>query len=679
MQQSVILDFLKELSVGFKSAKSYPPGHPVMEKVVTNTIAQLSRVFADYAEFSFYFMEKTVIFQDIRIDVSKSLAILSFIEALRKNEIESLTFYTGVSNDDMKNLYEVMSSSKLKIKEYGDAATMLQSKGTEKIRINAVKFGIQTGATAQVAQVSQGVSTAIDAAEVTRLIDNFRRLVEKGIALVEAKVEFDKIIVGGEKMPGESQTTHSSSVAEILENLSYDQRIALLKDIEFKPFILKILANFSEEKLLEIILARTNETGEIKKILGALNEDKFSKLLPLLKEKIPNIYEYLAQMGLMLNEKITSLFSRDDLDSTIRPYYNMLYSQNARVREEGLKSLTTLADRFIRQDQIELAGEIAQRLSVSFEQEPVPEVISNSLEQIYSLYNTAYSANQNKICDVIIEPFNRILGRQGISLQFKKAIINFMGETRNPKILPALISFLWETGLYPEVRAAIIKFGKESVSELLLTLREAEDYSLRMKIVDILKNIGSDAVEILLNNIDTPEWYLRRNILIILGEIATKEICPRLENLLIDLDDRVRLELARTFIKLDYEPGLRLLLKDSATEVRAEALHGLRKSISVKELTELLPAFKEKGDALHAELLKIIAEKQAKEAFSTIVDYLKGMELRDDQTAQELKQLALSTLIKLSHPEMKTVLAEFANSRDRFTANLSQSMLKKLT
>ncbi|MEO0205707.1 MAG: hypothetical protein ABIL22_03405 [candidate division WOR-3 bacterium] len=469
MQQSVILDFLKELSVGFKSAKSYPPGHPVMEKVVTNTIAQLSRVFADYAEFSFYFMEKTVIFQDIRIDVSKSLAILSFIEALRKNEIESLTFYTGVSNDDMKNLYEVMSSSKLKIKEYGDAATMLQSKGTEKIRINAVKFGIQTGATAQVAQVGQGVPTAIDAADVTRLIENFRRLVEKGIAMVEAKVEFDKIIVSGEKMPGESQTTHSSSVAEILENLSYDQRIALLKDIEFKPFILKILANFSEEKLLEIILARTNETGEIKKILGALNEDKFSKLLPLLKEKIPNIYEYLAQMGLMLNEKITSLFSREDLDSTIRPYYNMLYSQNARVREEGLKSLTTLADRFIRQDQLELAGEIAQRLSVSLEQEPVPEVISNSLEQIYSLYNTAYSANQNKICDVIIEPFNRILGRQGISLQFKKAIINFMGETRNPKILPALISFLWETGLYPEVRAAIIKFGKESVSELLLT------------------------------------------------------------------------------------------------------------------------------------------------------------------------------------------------------------------
>ncbi len=96
MSQTFILDFLKDLAVGFKSAKSYPSGHPIMEKVVSNTLAQISKISADYPEFSFYFLEKTVIFQNIRFDISKNLAVLSFIEALRKNEIESLTFSLGV-------------------------------------------------------------------------------------------------------------------------------------------------------------------------------------------------------------------------------------------------------------------------------------------------------------------------------------------------------------------------------------------------------------------------------------------------------------------------------------------------------------------------------------------------------------------------------------------------------
>lgn len=678
MQQTNISDFLKELAVGFKSAKSYPPGHPVMEKVVASTVAQLSKIYADYAEFSFYFLEKTIIFQDIRIDVSKNIAVMSFIEALRKNDIESLTFSSGVTSEDVKNLYEVMSSSKLKIKEYGDASVMLQSKGTEKIKINAVKFGIQTSATVQIAQEKRTVASTTEATDIAEAIKNFKELVERGVAVVETRTEFEKIVNSGDNIPIGSQANHSEVVSKILENLSSEHRIELLRNIELKPFVLKILSNLSEEKLLELIVARADEIGETKKVLSVLSEDKFSKLLPMLKDKIPNIYEYLAQMGLLLSERLTALFSRDDLYSTIRPYYNMLDSQNARVREEGIKSLATLADRFIRQGYVDIVEEIGLRLVSSLEQEPVPEVISNSLEQIYNLYNVAHLNNQTKICNIIIDPFNRILGRSGISLQFKKSIINFMGETENPVVLPALISFLWETGLYPEVRAAIIKFGKDSVAELLLTLKEAEDYSLRMKIVDILKNIGKDALEILLKNIDTPEWYLRRNILIILGEIGTQEICARLEILFTDPDDRVRLELVRTFIKLNYELGLKLLLGDSAIEVRAEALRGLKKSISTEEINELLPALKEKGDAYHAELLKIIGEKKIKEAFNIIVDYLKNLELRDDQIAQGLKQLALSTLIRLSHPEIRNVLEEFANSHDKFIANLSQAMLKKV-
>jgi len=678
MHQTFILDFLKELAVGFKSAKSYPPGHPIMEKVVSNTLAQISKIFADYPEFSFYFLEKTVIFQDMRFDVSKNLAVLSFIEALKKNEIESLTFSSGVNNEDVKNLYEVMSSSKLKLKEYGGPSEMLEAKGTQKIKINAVKFGIQTGATVQVAQESKGAEVSVETSDLQEEIESFKKLVEKGISAIELRQEFKRLSEKAEGVSALSQMTQSEAVAKILENLPYEHRIELFKELELKPFVLRILSNLSEDNLLELIITKQNDFGEMKKILGVMSDDKFAKLLPILKEKIPNIYEYLAQMGLLLSEKLTSIFSREDLHSTIRPYYNMLDSQNAKVREEGIKSLATLAGRFIQQGHIEIAKEITQRLVVALEQESVSEVVSNTLEEIYNLYNTARLSNLTKICDALVEPFNKILSRPGIPLSIKKLMINFMGETMNPAVLPALMTFLWESGLYPEVRAAIIKIGKDAVPELLLTLKEAEDYSFRMKIIDILKNIGKEALDTLLKNIDAPEWYMRRNIVNIIGEIGDKEICPNLEILINDPEDRVRLELVRAFIKLEYEKGLKSLLKDSAIEVRAESLRGLRKLISNEEIGELIPLLKEKGDAFHAELLKIIGERKLIEAFPFIVDYLRNLTLRDDQTAQGLKQVAFSVLIRLSLPETKAVLEEFANSRDKFLADLARSAIKRI-
>ncbi len=578
----------------------------------------------------------------------------------------------------MKNLYEVMGSSKLKLKEYGGPAEMLQAKGTEKIKINAVKFGIQTGAAVQIIQEKIAPEPSKGEANIDEAIEKFKRLIEKGLTALEMKQKFNELIESTNGMSTQNQIKQGEALAKILENLPYEYRIELLKEVELKPFVLKVLSNLDEKSLLQLIITQEGRGEGIKKILSNLSDDKFAKLLPMLKEKIPNIYEYLAQMGLILSEKLTSVFSREDLYSTIRPYYNMLDSQNAKVREEGIKSLATIAGRFLQQGHLEITTEIIQKICLVLEQEAVVDVVNDSIEEISNLYNIARSFNLEKICDMIVEPFNKILSRPDIPLQIKKALINFVGETQNRVALSALMSLLWESGVYPEVRAAIVKIGKGVVPELLLTLKEAEDYSLRMKIIDILKNIGKDVLDILLKNIDTPEWYMRKNIVNIIAEIGDKEICPKLEILINDPEDRVRLELVRAFIKLEYEKGLKVLLKDPAIEIRAESLRGLRKTISNEEISELLAALKDRGDAFHAELLKIIGERKLTTAYPFIVDYLRNIIMRDDQIAQELKQIAFSTLIRLSPLELRTILEEFANSRDKLLAELARSAIKRI-
>ena len=210
-------------------------------------------------------------------------------------------------------------------------------------------------------------------------------------------------------------------------------------------------------------------------------------------------------------------------------------------------------------------------------------------------------------------------------------------------------------------------------------LKDAEDYSLRMKLIDIIKNIGEYGIKALVDNLGISEWYLRRNIILILGEIGDKSVIDHMVPLLEDKEDRVRLELVKAFTKLEYEKGLIKALNDSSVEVKAEALRGLRKKISVETVQELLSLFKKKGDAIHIELLKIIAEKKITKAAESIAEFLQSLELRDDSIAQSLKELGVTTLYKLDADNTKILLKGFTLSKDKMLANLAVAALKRVT
>jgi HEAT repeat protein len=200
-----------------------------------------------------------------------------------------------------------------------------------------------------------------------------------------------------------------------------------------------------------------------------------------------------------------------------------------------------------------------------------------------------------------------------------------------------------------------------------------------MKLIDIIKNIGEYGIKALVDNLGISEWYLRRNIILILGEIGDKSVIDHMVPLLEDKEDRVRLELVKAFTKLEYEKGLIKALNDPSVEVKAEALRGLRKKISVEIVEKLIPLFKRKGDAIHIELLKIIAEKKVTKAAESIAEFLQSLELRTDSTAQSLKELGVTTLYKLDVDNIKILLKDLTFSKDKMLANLAGAALKRIT
>jgi len=680
VEQAVIADFIKEIAVGFRSAKSYPPGHPVMEKVISNTMAQLEKLQTELPEFSIYFLEQTVIFQDLRFDMTKNPAVKVLLDALRKIELDSMTFQQGILPNDIKNLYDVISTPRMKVKQYGDAGAMLESKGTVNIKINAVKFGIQKGGAVQV--MDKKAKEKKDEKEIIDAIMNLKRFVERAGPFAETKKRFKEVVGDIEGTPEVSWDTYSKAVEEIIDLLPAGEQVEVFQGTEVKPFLVRLLSKFDSDFLVNLILnwVESKNQANINRLIKGMDESKFVKLMPVLKEKMPNIVEHLAQAGvkLLLSDKMSSIVSEDDLRMSIKPYFAMLDSQNANIREEALKSLMALANRFIVQGSYDMAKDIVLRVHYAIDQESVNEVIDRLIDDLLRLITTSKEHGHEEFCGQLIQPFNTILSREGLTQEFKKKIIKLLSETGNPSVLPTLFSFLWESGIYPDVRAAIIKFGKDAVDQALITLKEVEDYNIRMRLVDILQNIGDEAIELLLKHLDTPEWYLRRNILTVFGAVGKKDIVDRLKPLLLDDDYRVRLELTKTFANLDYTEGLLKALEDSSFEVKAEALRGLKKKISAEKLVEFLPSFKETGDEIYIEVLKIIDDKKIFDAAQWVADILISLESRNDTVARDIKELGITTLAKLQTPDIKRILEDIKLSKDRILSNLATAALKRI-
>jgi len=674
MDEGLIVELIKELAVGFKAARSYPVGHPVFEKSTATIMSLLNRIFADYPTFSITFPQGAIAFQGQRLEMGKNVVLLALSDNLRKKGINSITFLSNVKQPDVINLCSALTTQPKQLEQYDNLAGLLASKGTTRILINAVPVD-----TTEAKKAERGTKTF---EEIIESIRGLMDIVIEGQAVSESRIPFAGLLKDIEQVPRNDWDSYSEALVGVVDLLPVEKRVALLQDVELRPFVLTLLSRVGTETLVELVTnwERQSKQQHIVKVMGAVDKEKFRQIVPRLKNRQLNVYEYLSNAGinLLMEDDVASTINKEDLKIALQPYYNMLEAQNAEHRAEALRSLIDFTNRLIREKKHDMAEGIVLRIALAIEQEPVDDIIIRFIGDIEELYALLNAHGQKDLCERLVEPFGRILGRTGVSLEMRKEIIKFLGRTGNPAVLPTLFSFLWESGLYPDVRAAIISFGGHAVSEAIQLLRDAEDFSVRMKLVDIMKNIGEPGIQVLLSNVDAREWFLRRNIVRIFGEIGDAAVAVPLERLLKDEDQRVRLELARTYGKLNYKDGLIKALEDQSLQVKSEALRGLKKSIDAEEALGLLPTLNETGDEVYVELLKIIDEKRIFEAIHWTSDLLKRLEWRTDPAANEIKKLGVSALAKLASDNAKVILLDLQNSKDKTLSSLAASALRRI-
>ncbi|KPK62938.1 hypothetical protein AMJ83_09280 [candidate division WOR_3 bacterium SM23_42] len=671
MDQLLVMELIKELAVGFKAARSYPTGHPVFDRAVSRAMSVLTRICAEHSKFSITLAEDGVVCQDVRLEIGKNPALISLVDNLRRKDITSISFTSAVKHDDIAHLYSVLASLQAQLGEHGDAAKMLKAQGTESIMINRTPA----------ASVMKKDTSTKTHEEIIEAIRTLMEIVRRHGAVSESRGPFAIVLNDIEEVSKGDWHSYSEALSGVVDLLPLEKRVALLQDVQMKSFVLTLMSRLKAETLVELITnwERQGRKDCITKVMGVIEKEKFTEMVPNLKKKQINIYEYLTNASInILDDDVAAALTEEDIKVLVQPYYNALETHDAGLRVEALKSLIKLARRLVVDKKFDMATPIILRISVAIEQEAVDEAISQVMKDLQDLYAALTKHEQRDLCEKLVEPFGNISGRAGLSLDLRREIVKFLSATGNPSVLPMLFSFLWESGLYPEVRSAIQGFGRHAVNQAIQFLRDAEDFSVRMKLVDVLKNIGEPSIEVLRINLDAREWYLRRNIVRIFGEIGDPGVVTHLERMLRDEDQRVRLELVRTWGKLNYRDGLVKALNDKSVQVKGEALRGLRKFLDAEEVIDLLPGLSETGDEVYVELLKIIDEKKVFEAMNWIGDLLKRLEWRDDAPAKEIKELGVSALTKLDGDNAKMILLDLQKSKDKTLANFAAAALRRI-
>jgi hypothetical protein len=673
MDQRLIIELMRGVANGFDAARSNPEENPEFKDIVSNTVSVLNRILAENREFSIVLSDGAFRVGDLHLEAGGDPRLVSLISLLMEKGVGSITFKAGAGQNDIVHLFDVLVNSHADEEKHTDLADELILRGVQKIALNDVE---------NVSLVENTEPRYSTHEETIKAIRALLKIVRERAAVSETKKPFFDVMKRIEQVSSADWHPYREAMVNVVDLLPVEKRVALLQDIEMRPFARSLLSRMKSRTLIELMTnwKRQGKEEQIVKVLGAVEKEQLREIVPQLRYRQLRVYRYLIHAGvdILAEDTISSTIEENDIESALQPYDEMSAAQNADLRAGALRSLSVFCGYLMRQKKYGMGRDVLMRISSTLERERSEAVVGAVISDLELLYGVLDEHKRSDLCETLLEPFGRILGRTDLSPATRKRVIQFLSKTHNPSVLHIIFSLLWESGLYPDVRSAIIGFKGAAVREAIELLRDAEDFSVRMKLIDVLKNIGLESIAVLTENLHAREWYLRRNIIRIFGEIGDKSVIPDLESMLGDEDYRVRLEVARTYGKLKYKEGLLKALEDNSASVKSEVLRGLRRMLDAEEVIDLLSRLGGAGDEVYVELLKIIDEKRIFEAVHWIGDLLKRIEWRKDAPANEIKVLGINTLAKLGGDDAKMILLDLRDDEDKRLSDLVHSVLKRI-
>jgi len=206
-------------------------------------------------------------------------------------------------------------------------------------------------------------------------------------------------------------------------------------------------------------------------------------------------------------------------------------------------------------------------------------------------------------------------------------------------------------------------FGDQAASRLLDALAVEEDRSHRGRLIKAIKAIGKPALQHLKRALESPTWYLVRNALNLLGDLAAVDLLDDVAQKLFHDDVRVKRAAARALGKI---PSIRAekYLAEALERVDAETQSDILIGLSTLKAETAVPAIVELArkrlggdDRLRIRAVEALGLIGSPQAVGPLSDILRKRGMLSGQVTPELRLSAARALLSIGTAEAKSVVS----------------------
>ncbi len=709
-------DLLKQIGLGINLSRTYPKGHPALLPIVKRFRILLKEVPIEQDSFSLVVIEDVIMIEQERFD-SKILPIVkTLVDRLTRLGVKSITFNIDLSEEDIREFFTAMAATPSDIADYGDIVALIKARGVSGIKVNKYRVGvISTDEESQAMNWEQFLESlaitqpAMNEEERIKELGNF--LAGIGVAGSEsANIQTGKIVAGLEKLAllvadqyGEDRWNEYSLVfSRMLSVLSPVIKKNIIKyrtgNKKLAVLFRNLIPTIVDEDIIDIISMKAKERSptaeqEIVDILKNVTGARLPDLLSTLRISVPDlnfekiVARLMGELKSSKGEKAVDKLLSKDLEIQIRAVFPRLRDKSHEKRIKAVDELMSFSDKIFEAENYDLIKLLADRLDTMADAETAIRTFKRVIAALKTLHLKARGLKKHDLVQFISKKFGKhLLRKDAALLERKRILIEAISEVKDENYVPELISLLWDPGTFVEARAALTSLSEFSVPLLIDTLKDTEDRSVRMKIIDVLIKIGDKAIPKIEKILSSSEWYIRRNGIFILGEMKAVSAVNAIGKLIDDEEEQVQLAVIASLRKIggdkvrDY---IKTAMDSKYRQVAIRAMQSLEKDDVREKLGDVVLWLKShKGipdkeeEKFRRGVIGIIGKFGDDSVIGPLVEVLNEKTLFKGSLLQPTKVSALNALVKIGSEEAIKALHDATNHKDQFVATTAQDILR---
>ncbi len=711
-------ELIKVIGLGINISRTYPKGHPKILPVVQRLKILLKEIPMEQDSISLVVLEDVIMIENERFNSRELPIVKSLVHRFNQLGLKSVTFDVDASGDDVKGFFSAMAATPSDIVDYGDIVALMRAKGVIGIKVNKFRVGvISSDEESRAMNWDQFLESLTDAHTAMTDEDRVKELSSflTGIGVVGNEptgVQTSKIVSGLERLAllvadqyGEDRWDEYSLVfSRMLAALSPTIKKNVVRyrteNKKLAALFRNLIPTMSEEDIIDVISAKAKEKSptveeEVIDILKNVTGTRLPDILSTLRVNVPEldfekiVSRLMGEMKISKGKKAADKFLSKNLENEMRACFPHLRASSSKERIKAINDLMAFSDKIFESEKYDLVKLLVDRFDTMADTETEMEIFKRLIESLKILYTKSRDLKKDDLVRFISGKFGKhLLRKDATLLDRKNAVVRAINELKDENYVPELVSLLWDPGTFTEARDALTSLSEFSIPLLIGTLKETEERSVRMKIIDVLIRIGEKAIPKIESLLSSSEWYVRRNGVFILGEMKVASAVDKIGKLIDDAEKQVQLAVVESLSDIGGENAkdyIRKALNSEHKMVVVAAMRYLEKDDVQEKLPKVVQWLKsrkgipdKKEEKLRCEAIDAIGRFGDDVFVEDLFAVLNEKALFKGKLLEPAKKAALNALAQIGTEKAMQALHDAANHKDNFVAFIAQDILKRL-